>query len=248
MANKRCIPVKKELIKFMSIHFPDFLFQGCNGPLYAFCQKNDDGIYDYILIQREYYEETISLCISEIASCYNRNWQGVPWFTVGYGTDIAVLITGKNCYDAHVGWHKGKNDKEDLNKLFYAIKSDIDTYVLTFISKCHEKINSDKHMVETNMYMQSQFSLLNEEEVHSIKNYLVEVNKAYQEYRKECKIKKQKETIDYFDIIPLHSHVEKWVTEIQKILGYSKLSRNLRIRLIKDTTVLFRDTYGFYNL
>lgn len=96
--------------------------------------------------------------------------------------------------------------------------------------------------------MQTQFLTLNKEDIQAIKEYLIHVSKVYSEYRKTCKKRGVKETTPYFDIIPLHPIVEHWITTIQKQLNYSNLSESTRTQLIKDTTVLFRDNYNFYNL
>lgn len=248
MQGERCIPIKKKFIDYMSKWFSDFQFVGSNSQFYAFRRENPDGIYDHIIIQREFYEGTLSLIVTEAASCYNKSWKGIPWFTVGQCTDIGVLITGKNVYDANIGWRRCKNDVEELNRLFDEIRKDIDTYVIDFFAKCHEKINADKFIVITNSYMQAQFEVLSERDIHAIKEYLVDVSKAYSEYTKACKKSGEKETIEYYDIIPLHPIVEHWVTDIQNLLNYSHLSKDMRIQIIRKTTVLFRDNYDFYNL
>lgn len=248
MQSEKCIPIKKRLVEYMCKWYPDFLFQGGTSQFYAFRRDNPDGIYDHIIIQREFFEGTISLVITEIASCYNKSWKGIPWFTVGYGTDIGVLITGKNSYDANIGWHRCKNHPEELQKAFDGIREDIDAYVLGFFGKSHEKIRTDKRKVITNSYMQMQFAVLSGEDVQTIKDYLVRVNKAYSEYRKNCRKNGERETTSYFDVISLHPIVEHWITDIQERLNYSYLSENTRTQLIKDTTVLFRDNYSFYNL
>ena len=87
MPAEKCIPVKKKLIDYISKQFPDFLFEGGNSTFYAFCRENPDGIYDHIIIQREFFEGTLSLVITEAAACYNCSWKGIPWATVGYDTD-----------------------------------------------------------------------------------------------------------------------------------------------------------------
>lgn len=96
--------------------------------------------------------------------------------------------------------------------------------------------------------MQMQFSILSAEDIQTVKDYLVRVNKAYSEYRRTCRKNNERETIPYFDIIPLHPIVEHWITDIQEQLNYSYFSENIRTQLIKDTTVLFRDNYNFYDL
>lgn len=248
MPAEKCIPVKKKLIAYMAGQFPDFLFQGGNSTFYAFRRANADGLYDHIIIQREFFEGVLSLVITEAASCYNQSWKGIPWFTVGSSTDIGVLITGKNQYPADTGWHRINNSIEELDGLFEAIKSDIDTYVLKFFANSHERINSDKQMTAMNSYMKVQFTELSEVDISAVKQYLVDVSRANSEYWKQCKKAGTKQTIAYFDLIPLHPIVEKWLTEIQNALNYSYLSDKIRTKLIKDTTVLFRDRFNFYNL
>lgn len=232
----------------MSQWFSDFLFEGSTSQFYVFRRKNADGIFDYIIIQREFYEGTISLVITEVASCYNKLWKGIPCFTVGYDTDIGALITKKNYYDANIGWHRSKNDVEELSELFDGIRKDIDTYVIDYFLKCHEKINADNLMRVTNSYMQTQFTILNQEDIKLIKEYLVNVDKAYSQYMMDCKKNKKKEIKEYFEIIPVHPIVERWIINIQKLLNYSNLSKSIRTKLIKDVTVLFRDNYNFYYL
>lgn len=248
MQGERCIPIKKKFIEYMSKWYSDFQFVGGSSQFYAFRRENSDGIYDHIIIQREFYEGTLSLIVTEAASCYNKSWKGIPWFTMGHSTDIGVLITGKNYYDANIGWYRCGNNAEELNGLFDEIRKDIDTYVIDYFTKCHEKINADKFLVITNSYMQDQFEVLSEGDIHAIKEYLANVSKAYSEYTKACKKNGEKETIEYYDIIPLHPIVEHWVTDIQELLDDAHLSKNMRIQIIRKTTVLFRDNYNFYNL
>lgn len=248
MSNEKCIPIKRELIAYMFEYFLDFSFQGNRGNIYAFRRDNHDGIYDYIILQRDFFEGEISLIISELASCYNSSWRGIPWFTIGYETDIQVLKTGKKYYDAISGWHKVGNCKEELNGLFSAIKSDIETYAMSYFSKSHEKLHADTHMTITNVYMQAQVLTMQPNQVIMLKEFLVTLNHAYSAYRKECRKNKQEEQIDYYDILPLHPLIEQWLLDIQKILNYSSLSKQIRTQLIGYTTILFRDAYNFYNL
>lgn len=228
--------------------FPEFTLESSDNQFYAFRRENPDGIYDHIILQRDFFGGELSLVITEAASCFNRSWKGIPWFTVGYSTDIGVLITGKQRYDANTGWHRCKNDPKELQKILDGIREDMDTYVLAFFEKCHQKIHADKRKMITNSYMQTQFPILSEDDVQAIKEYLVRVNKAYSKYRRACKKRGEKETAPYFDIIPLHPVVEHWITDIQAQLHSSFLSESMRTQLIKDTTVLFRDRYNFYNL
>lgn len=248
MQNEKCIPIKKKLISYMSTWFPDFLFQGGNSQFYAFRRENPNGIYDHIIIQREYYEGTVSLVVTEAASCYNKSWKGIPWLTVGYDTDIGVIISGQKQRDTNIGWHRCDNNAEKLYELFDEIRNDIDTYILAYFTKCHEKINPDRCMVITNSYMQAQFAELSKENIDAVQEYLVNVNKAYTVYRKICRKNGKQETTTYFDIIPLHPIVEHWLTDIQEQLNYPYLSEEIRTQLIRYTTVLFRDNYNFYNL
>lgn len=248
MTGERCIPIKKKFVDVMSRQFPDFPLEGSTSQFYAFRRENVDGIYDHIIVQREFYEGTISLIIAEAASCYNQSWKGIPWFTVGLDTDIGVLITGKKRYDANTGWRRCKNREEELPGLFEEIQKDIDTYVLAFFEKSHQTINADKRITATGAYMKNQLAALSEEEIRAVKEYLVNVSQAYMEYGRACKKSGQQETKEYFDMIPPHPIVERWVTELQKALNYPSLSNNMRTRLIKDTTILFRDQFNFYNL
>ncbi len=248
MSKEKCIPIKKGLVSYMASNFSDFVFKGSVGTFYAFQKSNEDGIYDYIIIQRDFYESMVVLVITEVTSCYNCNWRGIPWFTVGLGTDIGVLITGKNSYKPDVGWHKCNNKVEELDFVFSGIGSDINTFVYPYFSKCHEKIKLDKLLTTTAVYMKEQLTLLNEEEIYLIKQYLVDVNKAYSSYGKMCRKSNQKETLDYWDVIPLHRKIEQWLEDIKNQLKYSYLSDDIRIKIIKYTTVLFRDYFDFYNL
>ena len=245
---QKCIPIKKPLANYMSEHFPDFPLEGSRGAFYAFRRDNADGLYDHIIMQREFFDGTLSLVLTELASCYNRSWKGIPWFTVGIDTDIAVLMTGKNHYPANTGWHRIKNSAEELPKLFEEIGNDIVTYALDFFARSHNQINSDRRMTVMNTYMQAQLAALSTAETDEVKQYLVEVSQAYSQYGKMCKKTGAKETTAYYDILPLHPIVEQWITDIQKSLNYSHLSSNIRMQLIKDTTVLFRDRFDFYNL
>ena len=248
MSNKRCILIKKNLISYMSKHFADFLFVGSHSNFYAFRRENQCGIYDYIIFQKEFFKGILSVIITEVASCYNKNYRAIPHFTVGYDTDIAVLVTRKNTYNTATGWHNIENKAEQLNDLFELIKKDIDNYVMDYFEKCHKKINSDKYMTVMNCYVQAQFKMLCDNEINSIKQYLVDVNKAYSAYRKMCKKTGAIETIEYFDIIPVHTIVQKWLVDIQKALNDCYLSKSIKMQMIKNITILFRDNFNFYNL
>ena len=50
------LPIKKKLTSYMSKHFSDFLFVGSYSNFYAFRRENQCGIYDYIIIQKEFFE------------------------------------------------------------------------------------------------------------------------------------------------------------------------------------------------
>lgn len=60
MQGERCIPIKKKLAGYMSQRFPEFVFEGSTSQFYAFRRENDDGIYDHIMLQRDFYKGTIS--------------------------------------------------------------------------------------------------------------------------------------------------------------------------------------------
>lgn len=248
MPAPKCIPIKKKLIASMSKWFPDFFFEGGNSQFYAFRRDNSDGIYDHIILQKELHENTLRLVITEVASCYNQSWKGIPSLVVGYSTDIAVLMTGNHHYKVGAGWHECANKAEELEGLLDEIRKDIDTYVLNYFTENHEKINADQWLVTTNSYMQSQFKLLSENDIQTIKEYLIDVNKAYCAYRKVCVKNKEKETTRYFDVIPLHAIVECWLNELRDQLNYSHFSDSTRHQFITQTTVLFRDNYNFYDL
>ena len=248
MSNKKCISIKKKLTSYMSKHFSDFLFVGSYSNFYAFRRENQCGIYDYIIIQKEFFEGILSVIVTEVASCYNKNYRAIPHFIVGYNTDIAVLITGKNTYNTAIGWHSIENNAEQLNDLFELIKKDIDNYVMDYFEKCHKKINSDKYMTVMNCYVQAQFKMLCDDEINSIKQYLVDVNKTYSAYRKMCKKNGLKESKAHFHSIAVHTTIQKWLTDIQKILGYAYLSKSIKMQMIKNITILFRDNFNFYHL
>ncbi len=248
MSHKRCIAIKKKLVDYMSKQFTDFLFVGSHSNFYAFRRENECEIYDYIIIQKEFFEGILSVIITEVASCYNKNYKAIPYFTVGYHTNIAVLITGKNCYDTDIGWHSIENKAAQLNDLFGLIKKDINNYVMDYFEKCHKKINSDKYMTVMNCYVQAQFKMLCDDEINSIKQYLVDVNKAYSTYRKMCKKNGLKESKAYFDSIAVHTTIQKWLIDIQRILGYGYLSKSIKMQMITNITILFRDNFNFYHL
>lgn len=248
MQNEKSIPVKKKLIDYMSTHVSEFSFVGGNSKMYAFRCDHFDGLYDYILIQREFHEGTLSLIISEAATCYNKSWKAIPHFIVGSDTDIAVLITGKHRYDVDTGWHRGENNEEELYRLFDEIRMDLHTYVLKYFTECHKSINANRCMVYCNSYMQMQFKVLCDHDIYSIKQYLIHTSKAYSEYRMTCRKNKIQEEIAYFDLIPLPLCMEHWLTDIQAFLRLSELSEAKRTQILKYTTLLFRDHYQFYHM
>lgn len=248
MQKEKCISIKKSLVDFMKQNYPDFVFAGSAGSAYAFSRESE-GIYDYIILWRDFFEGNIYLSVSEVATCFNKSWKGVPVCVVGRGTSIGVLITGKNRYDACVGEHKCKNCKEELPGLYMQIKQDVDKYVLPYFENCRKELCDDKCKYVTGRYMQEQFGKLYPEEIAEMKRYLVEVNTAYSDYYKECKkLGKCLDTNRFaFDMVPMNGILGKWLTEIQDLLEYTHLSEDVRRSIIKYTTFLFRDEYDFYN-
>ena len=247
MAGNRCIPIKKPLVAYMAEHFPEYSFVGVNGMFYGFTRFCGDGTYEHIVIQREFYEGTISLVLTEVAVCYNRNWRGIPWFTIGYETDIAVLITGSKIYDASTGWRRCENDKNKLNGLFDAIGADIRKYVFPFFHECHQKIGSDKIRKRVCEYLQAELPNLSEETVASIKQHIHEMNQVYSRYMAECRKKGENPTLKVSQMDPLHPQEKSWMTDIQRILGFPALSESAYNRIYGYMIILFRDYYDFYN-
>lgn len=248
MQGERCIPIKKKLVGYMFQRFPEFVFEGSTSQFYAFRRENDDGIYDHIIIQRDFYKGTISLVITEVTSCYNTSWKGIPWFTVGCETDIACLITGKGYYEAGTGWRRCSNHEEELPGLFAAIGADIETYVIGYFRQCHAKMNSSRYMTVMSSYLRSRFSALDEDEVASIKEYLISAAKAYSEHDKACKKSGKREAIEGVDVPFLHSTVKGWVADIQGSLKVSDLPANAEIKIRVDSLTLFSDRFHLYNV
>ena len=243
MKTQRCIPIKKKLVDYMAEYFPDYEFKGTTNILYGFTKENNDGIYNHIMIQREFFEGKIQLIIAEVGACYNKNWKGIPMLRVGYCTDIGCLITGRTIHPAGIGWHFCDNNADDLQQLFDQIKSDIDTYVIDFFQKKHEQINSNQLLTTINAQMQTELLTLSADEVASIQAYLIDVSRADSEYYKTHRHILRGEAMSYYEIIPMHPIVEKWISEIEQRVGLSSIARNLRHDMIRQAINLFYDNY-----
>ena len=226
MEKERCISIKKSLIEYIETNFPEFTYEGGTSSFYAFVRKSENGIHDYILIEREFYNGEIHLIISEVASCYNTSWKCIPNTTVGFGTSLGALITGKNYYQAGTGSHVCDNNYDDLQNAFCGIRSDIERYVLKYFDKCHRDINNDKQLSTVYSYMQTQLKLLTNEDVQSIVNH-----------------RKQSEKDRQSSGNVFHPIEEKWISEIQQELGYTSVADKLRNQIARMVIILFREKY-----
>lgn len=218
MANARYIVVKKQLVPYIENRFPDFKYENRPGKMYSFRRENEDHLFDYILVTSEFYEGKIILQVSEVATCYNKSSKCIPNRTLGEGTSIGVLITGKNYYLADTGTHKCENNSEDLDRILLEIGDDIDRYVMGYFRKCHEKLNRDRQSVTARNYMQSQFDNMSIEEAQIIRDEWKELG--------------------YF-----HPVFDKWIEGIQKELGFKELSDSLRNSLVRFVILYFSDVF-----
>lgn len=81
MQSEKCIPIKKRLVEYMCKWYPDFLFQGGTSQSYAFRRDNPDGIYDHIIIQREFLREQFPLLSRKpphATTSHGRESHGLP--------------------------------------------------------------------------------------------------------------------------------------------------------------------------
>ena len=228
MAKEKCITIKKPLIDYIETHYPEFEYEGGTSSFYAFVRKSENGIYDHILVERVFFNGKIHLIISEVASCYNKSWKCIPHTTVGIGTSLGALITGKKYYQAGTGEHTCDNNLEDLQNAFNGICKDIERYVLRFFEKSHRDIENDKQLTTIYSYMRNQFMTLTDEEVQSVINHWKQTEKNTQS-----------------SIISFHPIEEKWLSDIQQELGYSTLSDKTRNQIARIVAILFKEEYRF---
>ena len=73
MAKAKYIIVKKQIVPYIENRFPDFRFENRPGKIYSFRRVNEDNLYDYILVNSEFFEGKIILQVSEVATCYNKS-------------------------------------------------------------------------------------------------------------------------------------------------------------------------------
>lgn len=247
MKNKRCINIKRSLIDFIELNFKEFIFEDSSNSIYIFKRCNKNKIYDYIFIQKDFYEGEISLTISEVASCYNSNWRGIPHCIIGYETNIACLITKNKVYDSNVRWHKCQNNKDDLQRIFLELKKDINEYVLPFFKESHQKINEDTVIKLVKNYIIYEAKKLTDDEVNSIKKYIKDCNLKYSKYIKECRIN-NKQILNYFEVVKdNHKILQKWEIDIIKNLN-KHISTKTKLDIKKYILILFKDLFDFYNL
>lgn len=255
MSLTKCIPIKKPLIEKLCDEFPYFKFEGAHSSFYSFGRHASDGLYEHIIIQRDFNtsENRGALVITEAAVCYNRNWRGIPWFTVGTGTDIAVLITGKKQYPACTGWRYFENTKEGLAHALEQISADIQKYILPYFADCHIKLIQDKIMKTVNDYTTELFPKMSENEVVSFKNYLKTINITYSQWRKDRRkqdltVHTKEDTDEYIDNETKNAFLEKCVDEIRLLLQLPGLKESVGKRIRMYFKLLFRDYFDFYNL
>lgn len=244
MAKERCIPIRKRLVEFMASEYPDFLYQGNHSFFYGFTRMNPDGICDHIVLQREFFQGKIGLVLTEAASTYTRNYRSIPWWIVGYETDIGVLITGENSYPAEIGWRYCENRVDALPELFGAIKNDIDTYVLDYFDACHKRIQEDPHLPILYAYIEPRLSTLSDAEIKSIQAYDQEVTRAFFEYDREC-IKQNVRTTKWcYELIPFHPLLEQWLNALKDQFQVESFPLDLKMKLVNSMMRLFLDRYG----
>lgn len=218
MAKAKYIIVKKQIVPYIENRFPDFRFENRPGKIYSFRRVNEDNLYDYILVNSEFFEGKIILKVSEVATCYNKSSKYIPNRTLGKGTSIGVLITGKNYYPANTGNHTCENNDEDLNRILVEIGDDIDRYVMGYFKRCHEELNHDRQLLVARDYLQSKFDSMSFEEAQAIRD-------AW-------------EGLGY-----LHPVFEEWIEGIQKELRLKDLSESLRTKLVRFVILYFADVF-----
>ncbi|MCC8123580.1 MAG: hypothetical protein LIO58_08565 [Oscillospiraceae bacterium] len=243
----KSIPIKKDLIAMMEHNFPDFIFCSTHQSLYGFTRFTEDLLYDHIIIQRDFYNEEGNLVITEVASCYNQNWRSHPWYTVGQGTDIAVLITGKHRYPAGTGWHSYGNTREQLSAAMDQLVEDINRYVLPYFQKIHEELAKDKLMRVTALYLRTAIASMQTDEIESFQQYMKAYQDDYSAWRKEClKLKKKIDDSQYSCFIPDHPLINLWMEDIKNLLDFPKLKDSGKSRIRKYIFCLFRDIHSYY--
>lgn len=230
----RCIPIKRKLVEFFDTVFPDFKFQATSGELYIFRKENIDHLYDYIFIQKEFFEGKISLAVSEVSCCYNQSWKGIPHSILGKSTSIGVLITGKNYYPAEIGWNQCDNNNQALDGLFHAIQKDIEKYVIPFFYQQHLELAQDTISKKIYTYTQHIFPKLKDLEIETLKQWLGQINRAYREH---------KQIERYFFAVECPTILQSWLETIEKELQKEKIQLD-KNEIIKKLLILFRDYFG----
>ena len=125
----------------MEQNHPDFKFAWAKSIFYNFCRIHEDGLYDFILFQRD--GKTGALAV-EVATTYNPCWAGAGDRPMGRNTGLAYLKFGRTGWiEAERNWYIYKNLKPEFQLVLAEISGDLQLHAMDYFSRSAQELRSD---------------------------------------------------------------------------------------------------------
>jgi hypothetical protein len=134
--------IKKDLLYHMESNHPDFKFAWAKSIFYNFCRVHEDGLYDFVLFQRD--GKTGALAV-EVATTYDPYWNGAGNRPMGRNTGLAHLKFGRsNWIEAERNWYVYRNLKDELNIVLAEISGDLRLHAMSYFDRSARELRSDE--------------------------------------------------------------------------------------------------------
>lgn len=242
----RCIIIKKDLIEFVEQNLTGYTFSGSEGYYYGFSKKNEDNLYYHIVIEKDFLEGNICLCIKRILVCYESQWWETPWHIVCMESDIVELINGwsTSCF---AKWYSGENSKEGLLSVLKSIKDVYFNECAPILEKEKSKLSENKLMRVTVEFLESIYIDLSDVDIRAIKKWLrmtiSEYSKIDKNYCKENTAKSEREKYLDFCLRNPHPLFGIWTNKIIELYGLNFADYNIEKDIMKYCISSFKNRY-----
>ena len=134
--------IKKDLIAHVEANHPDFKFAWAKSIFYNFHRKHRDGLFDFILFQRD--GKTGALAV-EIATSYDPCWDGAGNRPIGRNTGLAYLKFGRTGWiEAERNWYIYNNAKDQFNIILAEISGDLRLYAMNYFECSAKELRYDE--------------------------------------------------------------------------------------------------------
>ena len=204
---ERCINCKQDIIRYMEEHLSGFEYSKPDttlfNHLYGFVRINDDGIYDYLILRRNFADDTIDMQVHQVISCYQKRW-----WDMRFGTNNIVCGYASGLVEK---WYSGANTIEGVISILTNIKKD---YVKTkklehFYQNTHEAIAKNKDLVACSHYIQNKIFSTDRQKINAISEWIDEMLSQYGKLSI-----KERPTLPDYCIQHFHPVFQGWVEEI----------------------------------